>query len=269
MRVDIALLGRFAVLRDGEPVPDDAWSRRGAASLVKLLALTDGRRMHRERVMDALWPELTVDAAGPRLHKAAHYARRALGDTKGAVLLRQDQVLLLADHEVTVDALVFRSLAAAAVASGSATAADEALAAYGGQLLPDDPYEPRAAPTGMPWPPSATTSCAWPAGGRSCSRTSPRTRTRTSPSPGSTPTAATSAPRSDSWSGWTSPCVASSEPSRATTLVACANSWPERTRSPRPPRGRSRRGSWAAETSTSGSADSWTGRMPGTAPRWC
>ena len=36
--------------------------------------------MHRERVIDALWPDVDVDDAAPRLHKAAHYARRSLGE---------------------------------------------------------------------------------------------------------------------------------------------------------------------------------------------
>ena len=62
----------------------------------------------------------------------ASYARRALGDTKDAVLLRQDQVLLLADDEVTVDAHVFRRLAEDALASGAQADAEEALAALPG-----------------------------------------------------------------------------------------------------------------------------------------
>ena len=145
MDVDIALLGGFSVARDRVPVPDDVWSRRGAASLVKLLALADGRRLHREQVIDALWPGLPVDAAGPRLHKAAHYARRALGDVPDALLLRQDQVVLLADHLVSVDSLEFERLGRAALASGSVADAETALAGYGGPLLPEDPYESWAA----------------------------------------------------------------------------------------------------------------------------
>jgi DNA-binding SARP family transcriptional activator len=141
MDVHIALLGGFSVVRDGAPVPDDAWSRRGAASLVKVLALADGRRLHREQVIDALWPGLPVDAAAPRLHKAAHYARRALGDVPDALILRQDHVVLLADHRVTVDAREFERLGRAAIASASMSEAETALAAYGGPLLPEDPYE--------------------------------------------------------------------------------------------------------------------------------
>jgi DNA-binding SARP family transcriptional activator len=93
MSVRVRLLGGFEVDRDGVPVARDAWGRRQAAQLVQLLALTRDRRMHREQVIDALWPGLSWDAAGPRLHKAAHYARRALDD-QGAVVLRHELVAL-------------------------------------------------------------------------------------------------------------------------------------------------------------------------------
>ena len=146
MDVAITLLGGFSVAPGDTVIPPVAWSRRGAASLVKLLALAGGRRMHREQVMDALWPDLPVESAMPRLHKAAHYARRAFGDEPSALLLRNDLVLLLPDAEVTVDAVDFRRRAEAALASGSAAEAERALTAYSGTLLPEDLYEPWSAP---------------------------------------------------------------------------------------------------------------------------
>ena len=88
MRVEITLLGDFGVRVDGTAVDPRSWERRHAASLVKLLALAPGRRLHREQCLDAIWPELAVDEAGPRLHKAAHYARKALGNRE-AIVLRQ------------------------------------------------------------------------------------------------------------------------------------------------------------------------------------
>ena len=54
MAVRVRLLGGFVVSVDGAPVPPVLWTRRHAASLVKLLALSPNRRMHREQVMDAL-----------------------------------------------------------------------------------------------------------------------------------------------------------------------------------------------------------------------
>ena len=86
MDARISLLGGFDVDVAGTPVPAREWNRRQSAGLVKLLALTPGRRLHREQVLDALWPDVLVDDAAPRLHKAAHYARRALGSPDSVVL---------------------------------------------------------------------------------------------------------------------------------------------------------------------------------------
>ena len=84
MSVQVRLLGGFEVVREGVPVAADAWVRRQAAQLVELLALSRDRRLHREQVVDALWPGLSWEVAGPRLHKAAHFARRALDDQGAA-----------------------------------------------------------------------------------------------------------------------------------------------------------------------------------------
>jgi DNA-binding SARP family transcriptional activator len=46
---------------------------------VKLLALARGRRATREQLIETLWPELAPRAGAANLHKAAHYARAALG----------------------------------------------------------------------------------------------------------------------------------------------------------------------------------------------
>src|SRR5215207_813826 len=142
MTVGVRLLGGFEVTVDDVPVPAPTWSRRQAAALVKLLALSPGCRLHRERVIEALWPGLSLEMAGPRLHKAAHYARRALGDDAGSLVLRQEMVTLLVDADVVVDADEFRRAAEAALAEGSVAAAESALDSYAGPLLPDDLYEP-------------------------------------------------------------------------------------------------------------------------------
>lgn len=146
MHVRIDMLGGFSARVDGIAVREDAWSRRHAAALVQVLALARGRRLHREQVIEALWPELPLDVAGPRLHKAAHYARRALGGHDRTLVLRQDFVTLLPDADVVVDAVEFRSLAESAVAEGSAEAAERAVAAYAGPLLPELLYEPWVEP---------------------------------------------------------------------------------------------------------------------------
>src|SRR3954453_12919454 len=117
MAIEIQLMGRFEVVVDGIAVPPTGWQRRAAADLVKLLALAPSRTLHRERVLDALWPDVAADEAGPRLHKAAHYARRALG-YENAVVLRADPVTLLPGADVVVDVGDFERLAAEAESHG-------------------------------------------------------------------------------------------------------------------------------------------------------
>jgi DNA-binding SARP family transcriptional activator len=124
-QLEVRLLGRFEVLVDSQPVPADAWAQRRAADLVKLLALAPGHRMPREEVLEMLWPRRGADAAASNLHKAASYARRALGD-RGAVVLRGGVVELAPAAEVTTDVEHFER-------------GDDS--AYGGELLPDERYE--------------------------------------------------------------------------------------------------------------------------------
>ncbi len=141
--VRISMLGGFSVAIDGVPVDDAEWRRRQAAALVKVLALEPSRSLHRERLVDALWPNIDLETAAPRLHKAAHFARRALGDP-GALVLGGDTVSLFPGVEVEVDTQVFESRVTAALAAREAGAAGAAADLYAGELLPGDPYEPWA-----------------------------------------------------------------------------------------------------------------------------
>ena len=146
MNVEIDLLGGFAVRVDGRPIPAREWRRRHATSLVKLLALAPRRTLHREQVIDALWPDTPIDDAGPRLHKAAHFARRSLGDPS-ALVLSGDTVSLFPHAHLVVDADKFERNAKEAIAAldrdpdGCGAAAAAAADQWAGELLPDDPYE--------------------------------------------------------------------------------------------------------------------------------
>jgi DNA-binding SARP family transcriptional activator/tetratricopeptide (TPR) repeat protein len=144
VRVEIRLLGGFTVRVDGAVTAADEWRHRQAAALVKLLALTAGARLHRERVVDALWPDATLDAALPRLHKAAHYARRTLRSSQ-AVVLRDEVVSLFPAATLSVDVEAFDDASASALRPEhrSVEACGAALDLYGGELLPDD--------LGAPW----------------------------------------------------------------------------------------------------------------------
>jgi DNA-binding SARP family transcriptional activator len=139
VRVEIGLLGGFSVTIDGSALPADSWRRRHAAALVKVLALAPRARLHRDRVVDAIWPELDTNAALPRLHKAAHFARQVML-SRDAVVLKDELVALFPSTTVDIDVAVFEAAADAAL-KGNATSADACAAAaalYRGELLPDD-----------------------------------------------------------------------------------------------------------------------------------
>ncbi len=128
-RVEVSLLGRFEVRVDDDPVPAAAWTHGRARDLVKLLALAPRHRLPRDRVLDALWPRLGVDAAMANLHKAAHHGRRTLGHA-GGVVLRGGLVMLAPEARVETDVERFEA------------SSDPEL--YDGDLLPGDPYAPWA-----------------------------------------------------------------------------------------------------------------------------
>jgi predicted ATPase len=134
-RVTIRLLGGFAALVDGEPVPRAAWRLRKARELVKLLALAPDHRLHREQAMDVLWGDRDPAAAANNLNQAVHVARRALG---ASAIESRDGLLRL---QAEVDADQFERAAADARRAGTPSAYRAALSVYGGELLPENRYD--------------------------------------------------------------------------------------------------------------------------------
>jgi DNA-binding SARP family transcriptional activator len=138
----IELLGGFRVSVGGRPVPDETWRRRKAAAVVKLLALAPAHRLHREQMMDALWPELDPAASGPNLRKALHHARRALDAPDGARVISSDaDFVSLPRDELWLDVEVFQTAVAAARRTGDIDEYERALSLYREGLLPEDAYE--------------------------------------------------------------------------------------------------------------------------------
>src|SRR3954453_12542972 len=96
--LQIRLFGAFEVRVGDEVIPEGAWRLRKGKSLVKLLALSPERRIHRERAAELLWPDRSAEAAANNFHQALYVARRALevaGADAATVLPLQDDMLAL------------------------------------------------------------------------------------------------------------------------------------------------------------------------------
>jgi predicted ATPase/DNA-binding SARP family transcriptional activator/DNA-binding CsgD family transcriptional regulator len=144
--VRVRLLGGFSVSVGHRTIEEGKWRLRKAAGLVKLLALEPGHTMHRERVMDMLWPELDAKGQANNLRQALHVARRTLEPQASAASrclpLEGDQVALYPEGPLWVDVEAFEEAASTARRSRKEPAAYEAaLDLYAGDLLPGDPYE--------------------------------------------------------------------------------------------------------------------------------
>ncbi|HEY8684178.1 MAG TPA: BTAD domain-containing putative transcriptional regulator [Chloroflexota bacterium] len=143
----IQLLGRFRVTVGPVTLEERDWHLRKAAMIVKLLALAPNHRLHREQVIDLLWPELASKAAENNLHHALHVARRTLdpSGTMRALRLEEATVVLHWPAEVWTDVEAFETSLAAARRSRVSASYRRALALYTGDLLPGDRYEDWAA----------------------------------------------------------------------------------------------------------------------------
>ncbi|HET9681461.1 MAG TPA: BTAD domain-containing putative transcriptional regulator, partial [Candidatus Limnocylindrales bacterium] len=140
-RLELRLLGDFRAEIDGRPVAPDAWRQGRAASLVKLLALTRGKRLPREEVIEALWPGISPEAGGTNVRKAVHFARRALGG-EAAIGGRAGSIELWPNGPILTDVERFEAASARALRSGDPEECRQAAELYAGELLPADRSEP-------------------------------------------------------------------------------------------------------------------------------
>jgi DNA-binding SARP family transcriptional activator len=139
--LDVRLLGGFAVAVNGRPLPPAVWRRKRVAGLVKLLALEPNHRLHREQVLEALWPEFAPDAADNNLRFTLHEARKRLemaGAAREAFLIREGESLVLGPAGAfIVDVDAFERAAALAWRSDDPAITEAALALYTPHLLTD------------------------------------------------------------------------------------------------------------------------------------
>ncbi len=128
----IFFLGRFAVEVEGRIIPAPAWRKRRPVEVLAALALAPGRVLHREELIDRLWPDKDLEAGANNLHRALHDLRRVTG----AELATIDRGVARLAETVWVDVEAFEQ----ATAGTTKNVLAQAVELYQGVLLPDDPY---------------------------------------------------------------------------------------------------------------------------------
>ena len=140
--VGIRLLGGFEATVGGRLVAAGAWRLRKARTLVKLLVLADGHRMHRESLVALLWPDRDTTSGINNLHQALYVARRVLAPGSGVLFPLREDVVLLSDSVMPwLDVEAFEAACRRARetrAPGDYRSAGEL---YRGDLLPEDQFE--------------------------------------------------------------------------------------------------------------------------------
>src|ERR671937_1230717 len=146
-RLAIQLLGDFRVSVGSRVIDEREWTLRKARSLVKLLALAPHHRLHREQIMDRLWPDMDPEDGANNLHKALYVARRILEPdlpprrASSYLQLRHDLLVLEAPGGLWIDVEAFLAAARTAHEERTPQAYREALRLYTGDLVPEDQYE--------------------------------------------------------------------------------------------------------------------------------
>jgi predicted ATPase/DNA-binding SARP family transcriptional activator len=141
-RLEVRLLGRFGLARDGRPVDLSGWQRRPAA-LLRLLAASGGR-VTRDEVIERFWPESDPQKGATNLRQVLYQLRRELGANPPPVIVEAGWVALNPALSWEVDLAAFQ--AAVEATDDDPAALDAVLDLYGGEPLPEDRYEDWAAP---------------------------------------------------------------------------------------------------------------------------
>ena len=127
-----------------QPVDESAWRFRNARQLVKLLALNPEHSVHRERAIEALWPDRELSAASNNLRQALFVARRALdscGDDGATRIVHARDLLILSSERLRIDVEAFEAAAAQAELEPTLARYQAAIRLYGGELLPEDRFD--------------------------------------------------------------------------------------------------------------------------------
>jgi DNA-binding SARP family transcriptional activator/DNA-binding transcriptional ArsR family regulator len=146
MQVQVRLLGRFSVRRNGEEVPPREFGGRLVRRLIRVLLTRRGQFVSRDFLIHALWPTGSPADPAANLNVMVNRARRALDPS--LLLTGPGGYSFLQDERCVVDAELFlapveagRSLLASGQPAPALKSFLQALEHWGGEPLAEDAYE--------------------------------------------------------------------------------------------------------------------------------
>lgn len=130
--LQVFTLGGFGLAVGGRSVAFGKWKRKQAVMLLKYLITQVGRPVHRERIIDFLWPNVDKNRGWDRLKVTMYHLRRELrnigmGDN---ILKTIGDAYLLRRDRIRVDAETFENLLAKGWTQQHQQCWDEALSCY-------------------------------------------------------------------------------------------------------------------------------------------
>lgn len=144
------LLGGFRILSGEKSIAAEQIHLRKAQDLLKLLALAPDQRLHRDKLLEALWPDCAPQAAAHNLSQTLYTLRSKFHELDPSITLRfEDESLTVRCADgISTDVEDFENAARLAlswpVSSDNRTAAlyQQAITGYAGDLLPaEDPAD--------------------------------------------------------------------------------------------------------------------------------
>ena len=110
----ISVLGRFGVTANGHRLAVGNWERKQSLTLLKYLVAHLGHPVHREALIDYLWPDVDEGQGRERLKVTVYFLRRQFraAGLPDDVVQTAGKTYVLDDETVWVDAEAFQRLAA-------------------------------------------------------------------------------------------------------------------------------------------------------------
>jgi DNA-binding SARP family transcriptional activator len=147
--LEVRMLGRFEVLRDGQPLAFSRKAPKKTLALLKAMVALGGHAVSEHRVLDALWPGEEGDAAERALDSTLLRLRALLGDP--ASIVQQGGKLNFNRERVWIDVFAFEQAVVSADEQRNTPLEpaflSRAIALYQGSFLAED--------SGEAWPVAA------------------------------------------------------------------------------------------------------------------